>query len=440
VYAELDIDRTRGSARGVPRACVRRFFMAGVVAILLPSVGCNSLVGNKAHQLTLSSAGGAGIGGRGGGGGTGDGGKLGAGSAGSQGTAGHGPGGSGAGAGGASVGTGGSSSAGAGGTAVGGSGGAPSTGTGGSSPGCQDGGKQCSGNGFQTCANGEWGVATPCGTRQTCAQSGTSAQCVCNSDPVCAAVGGTCLSDGMTLVSCAQDGDKCFYQMSSSTCTNGACSGSAGAAACCTNACSVGATQCAADGSFQRCTLNNGCTAWTTMACPTAPVSLVCERIAPAGCADPSWAEWPMPNCSIDVTNGAPNMESYTVNTDGTVSDNVTGLMWQQAVDTYTWSAAMAYCPTLTLGSHTDWRLPTKIELLSIVDYGVGDVDKTPTINATAFPSTPLANFWSATPVAGSPSSAWAVYFNPGDDHNGNRLASTATVATSSMNWVRCVR
>jgi hypothetical protein len=54
-----------------------------------------------------------------------------------------------------------------------------------------------------------------------------------------------------------------------------------------------------------------------------------------------------MPNSQVDVTAGAPNLESYTDNGDGTVTDNVTGLMWQQAVPatTYTWANAVAYCP-----------------------------------------------------------------------------------------------
>ena len=46
--------------------------------------------------------------------------------------------------------------------------------------------------------------------------------------------------------------------------------------------------------------------------------------------------------------------------------------MWQQAAapSTYTWEQAKAYCPTLTLAGHSDWRLPTRIELVSLVDFG----------------------------------------------------------------------
>jgi hypothetical protein len=129
------------------------------------------------------------------------------------------------------------------------------------------------------------------------------------------------------------------------------------------------------------------------------------------------WAGWPMPNDQVDVTAGAPNLESYTDNKDGTVTDNLTGLMWQQTVPTgtYTWSQAVAYCPTLNLAGHSDWHLPSRIELVSIVDLGVSSG---PMINSTYFPSTPAYWFWSASPVAGSPSSAWSVAFFFGYTHD----------------------
>jgi hypothetical protein len=156
---------------------------------------------------------------------------------------------------------------------------------------------------------------------------------------------------------------------------------------------------------------------------------LVCERYPPAVCADPNWAEWPLPNSEVEVAAGAPNLESYADNGDGTVTDNVTGLMWQQAVPagTYTWAQALAYCPTLTLAGHSDWRLPSIIELESIVDYG----QYNPSIDPTYFPSTPPASFWSSSPLAGSSSYAWLVLFDFGD-------ANSTDV--SNTYHVRCVR
>jgi hypothetical protein len=110
-----------------------------------------------------------------------------------------------------------------------------------------------------------------------------------------------------------------------------------------------------------------------------------------------------MPNSQVDVTAGAPNLESYTDNEDGTVTDNVTGLMWQQAspLSGYAWADAVAYCSTLTLAGHSDWRLPTLIELYSIVDIGQ------PTMLqaiSTYFSSGDL--IWSSSSGGGSPPTA----------------------------------
>jgi hypothetical protein len=147
---------------------------------------------------------------------------------------------------------------------------------------------------------------------------------------------------------------------------------------------------------------------------------------------DPFWSSWPMPNCSVDVEGGAPNPESYEDQGDGTVKDLVTGLMWQQSASPigYTWDDANAYCAGLTLAGHCDWRLPTFIELLSLVDYS-----KTyPAIDSTHFPGTPPDYFWSATPAPGTNTPvtvAYFVNFNPG---------LTGTYDTTHVDYARCVR
>ncbi|MCW5211532.1 DUF1566 domain-containing protein [Desulfobulbus sp. TB] len=62
------------------------------------------------------------------------------------------------------------------------------------------------------------------------------------------------------------------------------------------------------------------------------------------------------------------NQPSYTDNGNGTVTDNVTGLMWQKDMGSkMTWSDANALATTLELGGYTDWRLPTIKELYSLI-------------------------------------------------------------------------
>ncbi|MGD9353293.1 MAG: DUF1566 domain-containing protein [Desulfobacterales bacterium] len=71
---------------------------------------------------------------------------------------------------------------------------------------------------------------------------------------------------------------------------------------------------------------------------------------------------------------------SYADNGDGTVTDNVTGLMWQQSPDTdgdgdidaadkLSYDEAIDRASTMTLGGYTDWRLPTIKELYSLIDF-----------------------------------------------------------------------
>jgi hypothetical protein len=65
---------------------------------------------------------------------------------------------------------------------------------------------------------------------------------------------------------------------------------------------------------------------------------------------------------------------SYTDNGDGTVTDNVTGLMWaqDQSTEAKDWEETAEYCKKLTLGGHTDWRMPTIKELWSIRNQSTG--------------------------------------------------------------------
>ncbi len=61
----------------------------------------------------------------------------------------------------------------------------------------------------------------------------------------------------------------------------------------------------------------------------------------------------------------------FTDNNDGTVTDQATGLMWQQtdSAGGLNWEEALAYAENLELAGHSDWRLPNAKELQSIVDY-----------------------------------------------------------------------
>jgi hypothetical protein len=94
--------------------------------------------------------------------------------------------------------------------------------------------------------------------------------------------------------------------------------------------------------------------------------------------------------------------------------------------DACTWEQAKAYCSGLGLASG-GWRLPTREELLSIVDMTRAD----PSINLAAFPNTPSQGFWSDSTYAGSSEVVWRVYFGDGN---------SITVDADNTHRVRCVR
>jgi len=110
------------------------------------------------------------------------------------------------------------------------------------------------------------------------------------------------------------------------------------------------------------------------------------------------------------------------------VADARTGLYWAKAATTgLSWSQALASCPDLTAGGWVDWRLPTRAELRSLVDFAKW----TP---AAAMPglSWPGSDdtYWSAVPrVLGG--HAWVVSFADG-------ALNTAGVA--QLHAARCVR
>ena len=98
----------------------------------------------------------------------------------------------------------------------------------------------------------------------------------------------------------------------------------------------------------------------------------------------------------------------------------------------------VAYCPTLTLAGHSDWRLLSRIELVSIVDVGLSN----PSINGTYFPATPASYFWSSSGVMGGRSVAWYVNFDSGySNYYGSvDLGLDGGVVFSAPVHVRCVR
>ena len=143
--------------------------------------------------------------------------------------------------------------------------------------------------------------------------------------------------------------------------------------------------------------------------------------------------------------NKQTRIDHYIDNGDGTVTDTKTGLMWKKCreglsgsncgqgeVKAYTWSEAIKKGKGAIFAGHSDWRLPTRKELRSLVycsngipqkeawDEGCSGKDdrggdyKSPTIDQKAFPNTGNTFYWSSSPYARVSNRAWGVNFSYG--------------------------
>lgn len=140
-----------------------------------------------------------------------------------------------------------------------------------------------------------------------------------------------------------------------------------------------------------------------------------------------------------EVPSSTPN-ERFTDNGDGTILDNVTGLMWQKcqlgltgsdcsigSATTHTWHQALVEAQASTVSGYGDWRLPNYKELLSIVEERCNG----PSINTNYFPNTINSFFWSSSPYENNSSSSWRVNFSFGISSDAPR---------SESRYVRLVR
>jgi hypothetical protein len=124
--------------------------------------------------------------------------------------------------------------------------------------------------------------------------------------------------------------------------------------------------------------------------------------------------------------SGLPNEASYEVEQD-LVTDLVTGLVWEAAPspEPMGWEDAKARCAALELGGRDDFRLPGRIELVTLLDF-----DELPII-ASAFENVVPDYHFSSSPAPVGEGSAYSVYFGAGE----------TTIASSSpgRGVARCV-
>ncbi len=121
--------------------------------------------------------------------------------------------------------------------------------------------------------------------------------------------------------------------------------------------------------------------------------------------------------------------QHFTDNGNGTITDNVTNLIWQKSpcADTLAWEDALTYADTLTLLGDTDWRLPNIKELESLNNETLIN----PSLNPNVFSVQTPAQYWASTSLPNFPGKAWYL-----DTHFG---ITTYDLKTEQL-YVLCVR
>lgn len=105
------------------------------------------------------------------------------------------------------------------------------------------------------------------------------------------------------------------------------------------------------------------------------------------------------------------------------VKDNLTGLMWVKSPDSTqrSWGAGLDYSNNLTLCGYSDWRLPNKKELMSLIN--AEQAIQAGWLNAQGFNNIVADYYWSSTTNYGYPSYVWVIHMDNGDQFGGVRSA-----------------
>ncbi len=142
----------------------------------------------------------------------------------------------------------------------------------------------------------------------------------------------------------------------------------------------------------------------------------------------------------LEKGTASPNPR-FTNNLNGTITDNLTGLIWLQdasCLGAQDWLNALAAANKLAHGNVAcglsdgsvagAWRLPNRNELTSLLDLGMSN----PALpSGHPFTHFELSTYWSSTTVAGSETSAWIVSFDFGGVNSNGKSGSGSHFVTA---------
>lgn len=140
---------------------------------------------------------------------------------------------------------------------------------------------------------------------------------------------------------------------------------------------------------------------------------------------------------NLDVPASTPGSD-FEPGADGTLLHRRTGLVWQRCAlgqtwngagcdgtpDALGWEVALQAAVAHTQQGRSDWRLPNRNELASLIENRCA----TPALNISIFPDAPAQESWTSSPAVGAAGQAWAVDF------------ATGAVSASPLNQPNAVR
>ncbi|CCQ11091.1 putative Fimh-like protein [Pseudoalteromonas luteoviolacea B = ATCC 29581] len=133
--------------------------------------------------------------------------------------------------------------------------------------------------------------------------------------------------------------------------------------------------------------------------------------------------------CFANQIASTTSSDNFVINSNGTVSDLTTGLMWQtcsygQSYDNANeicinasapikWEQALLIAINNRFAGLDDWRVPNIKELASIIEHQCVE----PSINKTVFFGTVNDNYWTSTTDMIRPDHAWVYQFSDGKNN-----------------------
>ena len=130
------------------------------------------------------------------------------------------------------------------------------------------------------------------------------------------------------------------------------------------------------------------------------------------------WASWPMPNpvydagLAADADPSGVHFADYDAAVPGSVFDGWTGLIWSLTTkDQVSQQGAADYCTNLMVLSQK-WRLPSRIELVTLLDFTGSGVYVDPLFLVDG--GAKASSYWTSSPDRTDINQYWAVDFGAG--------------------------